>query len=96
MQTSLSHSEDTDSKEATKTIPEAPSTSTPIIVDSIDESFVNENHLSPVFNENNKRPRVASPVVASASSSIGYCFITNRQPNSDSGHRRISTETSNV
>ena len=67
MQTTPSHSERTKNIEAPETVPHPPSTSSRIIADTDSDPSSNENHPPPVFNENNKRPRVASPVVATAS-----------------------------
>ena len=67
MQTTPSRSERTTNTEAPDSVPLSSSTSSPIIADSDNEPSANENQPSPVFNENNKRPRVASPVIATAS-----------------------------
>lgn len=69
MQTIPSYSEETDRTDTQTSIPlpQQSSAPSPIDVDSRDQTPDRPDHLSPVFNENNKRPRVESPVVATSS-----------------------------
>jgi hypothetical protein len=68
MQTIPSQNEENERTDTQNSIPlPPPPTSSSEDVDTEEQSLDHQHHLSPVFNENNKRPRVDSPVVAAAS-----------------------------